>query len=58
MNVYEINNLVKNLKGKPAAPSQTPLSMLFRDVHRGVAQVNRATAHMPSSTHVTLPKKK
>ena len=29
-----------------------------RDVHRGVAQVAWATAHMPSSTHVALPRKK
>ena len=27
-----------------------------RDVHRGVAQVARATAHMPFSTHVALPR--
>ena len=31
---------------------------LTRDVHRGVAQVAWATAHMPSSTHVALPRKK
>jgi len=30
----------------------------FRDVHRGVAQVARANAHMPFSTQVALPRKK
>jgi len=29
-----------------------------RDVHRGVAQVARATAHMPFSTQVALLRKK
>jgi len=27
-----------------------------KDVHRGVAQVAWATAHMPFMTHVALPK--
>ena len=32
--------------------------IVLRDVHRGVAQVAWATAHMPSSTQVALPRKK
>ena len=33
------------------------MSVVTRDVHRGVAQVAWATAHMPSSAQVALPRK-